>query len=68
MNTKKRYVKPNMTNLPKELGRAIFEQILNTPRPDCEVLEMETRKVEKELIRVRKNETVQVEGQTLDTQ
>ena len=34
-----RFAKPNMANLPPELGRAIIEQILNTPKPDDDALE-----------------------------
>ena len=59
MATATRYAKPNMTNLPKDLGKAIFNQILSTPKPDYEAMEMETRKVEKELLKVRKRENAQ---------
>ena len=29
-----RYGKPSLTNLPKDLGKAIFKKILATPAPD----------------------------------
>ena len=54
-----RYTKPNMTNLPYELGKAIFEQILNTPKPDDERIDEEARKLEKEMIKVRDREDAQ---------
>ena len=48
-----RYGKPNMTNLPPELGRAIFTQILNTPKPDRERLHQEALKLEKQMVMIR---------------
>lgn len=48
-----RYVKPSMAGLPAELGKAIFEQILNTPKPDDEKLEEQANMLEKEMIRIR---------------
>ena len=51
-----RYGRPNMTDLPTELGRAIFKQILNTPRPDDEKLEAEVRELEKWMVKVRECE------------
>ncbi len=45
-----------MTNLPPELGRAIFKQILSTPKPDEEAMEAKCRELEKEMIDVRKRE------------
>ena len=47
-----RYGKPCMTNLPTELGRAIFNQILNTPKPDYDAMEKKARALEKEMIRI----------------
>ena len=54
-----RFGKPNMTNLPSELGRAIFNQIMSTPRPNDEELDIETRKIEKEMLKVREKEDAQ---------
>lgn len=51
-----RYAKPNMVNLPKELGRAIFRQILSTPKPDDAKLEEEARMLEREMVKVRERE------------
>ena len=34
--SEKRYGKPNMNNLPYELGKEIFEEILNSPKVDRE--------------------------------
>ena len=51
-----KYGKPNMTNLPNELGIGIFEQILNTPKPDYMKMHEESMKLEREMVRVRKAE------------
>ena len=56
MNEPQRFEKPNMTNLPPELGRAIFEQILHTPKPDFERMNAEARKLEKEMLRMLEEE------------
>ncbi len=54
-----RYAKPNMADLPPVLGRAIFEQILNTQKPDDEQLSEEARRLEKEMVKVRDREDAQ---------
>lgn len=54
-----RYAKPSMTNLPPDLGKAIFQQILNTPKPDDEMLSAEARRLEKEMVKVREREDAQ---------
>ena len=54
-----RFAKPNMANLPAELGRAIIEQILNTPKPDDDALEKEANLFEKKILRVREKENGQ---------
>ena len=54
-----RYGKPNMTNLPTDLGKAIFKQILETPKADEDTLERETKKVEEAMIKVRNREIAQ---------
>ena len=59
MAESKRYGKPCMTNLPTELGRAIFKQILSTPRPDYDAMEAEVRQLEKEIIEARERENAQ---------
>ncbi len=51
-----RYGKPCMTNLPPELGRAIIKEMLNTPKPDRDVIEKRIREPEKENLEVRKRE------------
>lgn len=51
-----RYAKPNMTNLPADLGRSIFQQILATPKPDDDRIHEEARKLEKEMIKIRERE------------
>ena len=48
-----------MTNLPYDLGVKIFEQILNTPKPDYEKIHKEARRIEKEIVRIRKEENAQ---------
>ena len=45
-----------MTNLPTELGRAIFKQILNTPKPDYDAMEKKARALEAEMLKVREQE------------
>ena len=54
-----RYAKPNMANLPSDLGKAIFRQILSTPKPDDEKISAEARRLEKEMIKVRDREDAQ---------
>ena len=54
-----RYAKPDMTSLPAELGRAIFQQILSTPKPDDERMAVEARALEKEMVKVRDEEDAQ---------
>ena len=56
MGDYKEYGKPCMTNLPYDLGKKIFEQILNTPRPDYDKLHDEARRLEKEIVRIRQEE------------
>ena len=43
-----RYAKPGMVNLPSDLGKAIFTQILSTPKPDDAKLDAEAKKLEEE--------------------
>ena len=47
-----RYGQPCMTNLPTELGREIFRQILNSPKPDDEAMKAEAERLEMEMIRI----------------
>jgi len=54
-----RYAKPDMTSLPAELGKAIFRQILSTPKPDDEQMAVEARALEKEMVKVRDEEDAQ---------
>ncbi len=49
-----RYGKPNMANLPADLGAQIIEQILSTPRPDYEKMREEAVQLEREMIKARK--------------
>ena len=51
-----RYGQPCMTNLPTELGGAIFKQILNTPKPDYDAMEKKARALEAEMLKVREQE------------
>ena len=46
----KKYGKPNMTNLPLELGIGIFDQILNTPKPDYMKMQEESMRLERKMI------------------
>lgn len=54
-----RYNKPSMTNLPRDLGVAIFKQILNSPAPDREKMRAESRRLVKENVKVREREIAQ---------
>lgn len=54
-----RYNKPSMTNLPRELGVAIFKQILNSPAPDREKMRAESRRLVKGNVKVRERELAQ---------
>ena len=51
-----RYRKPCMTNLPPDLGRAIFEQIRNTPAPDVEKMQAESARLVREMLQDRERE------------
>ena len=47
-----RYGEPCMTNIPGELGREIYRQIINSPKPDDEAMKAEAERLEKEMIRI----------------
>ena len=51
-----RYGKPNMNNLPYELGKSIFEEILNSPKVDRKNRKKESLELEKQMIEARKKE------------
>ncbi len=51
-----RYGKPCMTNLPPELGVAIFKQIMNSPRPDVEKMEAECDRLIEKFVAIRERE------------
>ena len=53
------YGKPCMTNLPHDLGAAIFKQILNTPKPVDKKLHEEAQRIGKEIVRLRQEEDEQ---------
>ncbi len=52
----RRYGKPCMTNLPSNLGKAIFQHILNTPPVDDEKMKAESARLVAEMLKVRKAE------------
>ena len=54
-----RFGKPNMTNLPQDLGVAIFRQIMNSPAPDREKMLRESQRLVRENVKVRKREIAQ---------
>lgn len=56
MATNTRYAKPCMTNLPPELGKSIFTQILNTPAPDRKKMKAESAKLLKAMVQERDRE------------
>ena len=49
-----RYGKPNMNNLPYELGKAIFEEMDNSPKVDREALRKEADELERYIIETRR--------------
>ncbi len=51
-----KYGKPNMTNLPSDLGISIFKQIMDTPKPDYSKMQEEATRLEREMIKVREAE------------
>lgn len=59
MNAKPRFRKPNMTNLPQELGTAIFKQIMSSPAPDREKMRRECHSFVRENIKIREKEIAQ---------
>ena len=54
-----RFGKPNMTNLPPDLGVAIFRQIMTSPAPDREKMRRESQRLVRENVKVRKRESAQ---------
>lgn len=59
MATPTRFGKPNMTNLPSDLGIAIFKQILSTPRYDYEGRRAKAKELEKKMLETRLKEDAQ---------
>jgi hypothetical protein len=51
-----RYGKPCLTNLPEDLGKAIFKKILATPAPDRAKMKAESEALLKEMIEERERE------------
>ncbi|MBQ6334274.1 MAG: hypothetical protein IJI46_04315 [Erysipelotrichaceae bacterium] len=51
-----RYGKPNMNNLPYELGKSIFEEILNSKPVDREQFDKEVNELKKQMIAAREIE------------
>lgn len=54
--SEKRYGKPNMNNLPYELGKAIFEEMDNSIPVDQEKMEKEVRCLEERMLEGRNKE------------
>ncbi len=50
MATTTEFGKPNMTNLPKDLGTRIFRTILSTPAPDWDKMEQEADELERQML------------------
>ena len=51
-----RYRKPSMTNLPYELGKSIFEEILNSKPVDREKTDREVEEFMRKMIAEREKE------------
>ena len=49
MSENVRYWKPCMTNLPPDLGKAIFKQILSTPAPDLAKMQERSNRIMAEI-------------------
>ena len=56
MSDNVRYWKPCMTNLPADLGKAIFKQILSTPAPDIAKMQERSDHIMSEILRERELE------------
>ena len=48
-----RYGKPNMNNLPYELGKSIFEEILNSKPVDREAIKKEVEETKQRIYKAR---------------
>lgn len=57
MSEQKRYLKPNMTNLPPELGKAIFDEIKNAPKTDLEAIQKKADEIRNNIRRAKENGT-----------
>lgn len=51
-----RYGKPNMNNLPYELGKSIFEEMDRSPKVDREARRKEALELEKQMFEARRKE------------
>ena len=49
----RKYGKPCMTNLPSDLGKAIFKHILSTPIPNRDEMNAESERLVSEMLRAR---------------
>ena len=54
-----RYGKPCMTNLPADLGRKIFDEILSSPLPDLSKIKIENEILVKNMVAERDREDAQ---------
>ncbi len=55
MTTITRFEKPNLTNMPKDVGMKIFKEILNSPVPDRKKMMEEADILEKQMKEEREN-------------
>lgn len=60
MDNTTRYGKPSLTNLPADLGKAIFKQIMNTPAPDRAKMKAESDELLKQMVKEREKEEAQL--------
>lgn len=60
----RKYGKPCMTNLPSDLGKAIFKHILSTPIPNRDEMNAESERLVNEMLRARGTLTVLSDGNT----
>ncbi|MBR5178621.1 MAG: hypothetical protein IKW90_07490 [Lachnospiraceae bacterium] len=54
--TATQYSKPNMTNLPRELGEQIFAEIQNSTKPDRKKMHEISMQLEEEMMLERERE------------
>ena len=55
-SSERQIVRPDISNLRGRIGRSIIETIRNTPAPDRTAMDMECRKMEREILAAEEND------------